>query len=125
MVGDTSIIRDVRSALPGYCSVLPLSSAGKMAVAMTGTWAVSDTVPENRQRAAMLFIGYLLNEFSQNIIHLQNSTAIPINKAVFDSYIEVNTDIGFLSAKMGVMTVIPETTKAAAANVLALRGSSP
>ncbi|MDR2355002.1 MAG: protein kinase [Clostridiales Family XIII bacterium] len=97
LVDATSSIRSVQESLPGYYRVVPLTNEdGLMAGAFSDTWAISQSADTNKQHVAMLFLQYLLSAASQNTLYLQNEGAMPLNRTVFDQYIEVNSDLAFL-----------------------------
>ncbi|MDR1194537.1 MAG: serine/threonine protein kinase [Peptococcaceae bacterium] len=113
LVGDTARRRDVQAALPGYYSVAPLTDgAGRGAAELTDTWAVSLQATENQRKAAMLFLSYLLSNYSQDLRYLQNDQAIPLHRATFDQFVEGNANLAFLP---DVLTAVLPAGEGAAA----------
>jgi ABC-type glycerol-3-phosphate transport system substrate-binding protein len=95
----TVALRAVQEALPGYYRVIPLENDGIMAGRFVDVWAVSAAASENQQNAAMLFISYMLNSYSQNRLYLQNDLAIPLNRTVFADYLAINGELDFIEDK--------------------------
>jgi serine/threonine protein kinase len=104
-VGGTADLRDVQSALPGYYRVIGLTDAGRAAGGFDDLWSVSADAPQNQQNIAMLFIAFLLNDFSQDQLYLQQDRALPLTKTVFEDYISLNADFGFLKESVSDMTM--------------------
>lgn len=96
LVGDTSIYRKVQESLPGYYSIIPLTNKGEIFITLTGLWSVNKNSTENQQNSAMLFLSFLLTDYSQNIMYIQNDGALPINKVSFNMYTKINSELSFL-----------------------------
>jgi len=101
LFADTSDIRNVQNALPGYYSVVSIQNGESLAGVFSDMWVVSATATENQQNAAMKFIAYLLNDRSQDEFYLQQDSSAPINKAIFQEFIHLNPDFEYLSDKTG------------------------
>jgi hypothetical protein len=101
LAGHTGDLRNVQNMWAGYYAVVPMSNEGHIAALAADSWAVSKTASKNRQNLAMLFMVYLLQDYAQDALYLQNSLAIPLNKTIFDQYIDGNPqDLGFLPDRM-------------------------
>ena len=111
MLGDTSALKNIQSALPGYYSVVPLQNGKKSFGGFTNEWSVSNSSSQNRQQAAMLFLGHMLNEHSQNVLYLQNDAAIPLNKITFNVFVSANSDLTFLNDKIEDVYFVGEYQK--------------
>jgi serine/threonine protein kinase len=109
LFADSSDLRSVQNALPGYYSVVGLESEGEFSGEFADLWAVSGSVTENQQNAAMKFLAYLLNDFSQDELYLRQDEAAPINKAIFEQYIQLNPDFEYLSGKESSVKIAGET----------------
>jgi serine/threonine protein kinase len=107
--GHTGDLRNVQNMWAGYYAVVPMSNEGHMAGFAADSWAVSKTAPKNRQNLAMLFLVYLLQDYAQDALYLQNNLAIPMNKTIFDQYIAGNPqDLGFLPERMESVAFVGE-----------------
>jgi serine/threonine protein kinase len=99
--GHTGDLRRAQNMWPGYYTVIPMTNAGHTAVLAADSWAVSKTAPPNRRNLAMLFMVYLLQDYAQDTLYLQNNLAIPLNISIFDQYIAGNPqELGFIPARM-------------------------
>ena len=96
LVSTTQRLRDVQENLPGYYAVLPMGGADTVSNSTLDTWCVNASVDSNKQLAAQLFLGFLLSDYAQNVMCLQNNTGIPINRNVFTQYLDINTDLNYL-----------------------------
>lgn len=106
LVDNTSLLRDVQTALPGYYAVKAFEVNGEMMGSMTDEWSVSSSATENQQQVAMLFLSYLLSDSAQNRLHVQNDDAVPINKRTFETYLSVNSEFSFLKNDLSKFTFI-------------------
>jgi ABC-type glycerol-3-phosphate transport system substrate-binding protein len=97
LIAEASDLHTVQKELPGYYRVVPLMNGDIMAASFTNNWAVSEQASENQQRAAMLFISFLLNTYSQNQLHLQHDDAIPLNRGIYNDYLRnKNSELRFI-----------------------------
>ena len=98
LLSTTKRLREVQESLPGYYAVLSPHWIHELDVScLDNLWSVSANVDENQQLAAQLFLGFLLSDYAQNLISLQYSLGIPINRTVFKQYIEINPDLRYIS----------------------------
>lgn len=107
-IDDTNELTNFRTYLPGYYSVLPLTNNGKLVVCMTKHVGVYKDADENKQKVAMQLIRFMLSEFSQDLIHIQNKTALPLNKNSLEAYLSYNGDIDFIEDYIGSFKVVGE-----------------
>jgi hypothetical protein len=112
VVSTTSRLRDVQERLPGYYSVLPVYNrphAGAAGVSVfTDLWCIDAGASENKQLAAQQFMGFLLSDYAQNVLTIQNNTGIPINRKMFERYIEFNGDLAYLKDDVESSRVITD-----------------
>jgi len=101
LYANTSNLRDVQAALPGYYSVVDLENNGKLAGEFVDLWGVSKAASTNQQNASMKLLAYLLNNLSQDEFFLQQDSAAPVNKTIFDQFLQLNPDFAFLQDKTG------------------------
>ena len=99
LFSNTSDLRSIQNALPGYYDVIDLENDGNLAGDFSDLWAVSGAATENQQNAAMKFIAYLLNDLSQDEFFLQQDKAMPMNKTIFEQFVQLNPDFEYLSGK--------------------------
>jgi len=99
LLADTSDLRTIQSTLPGYYSVIDIENGGKLAGEFSNLWCVSNTATENQQNAAMKLLAYLLNDLSQDGFYLQQDSFAPLNKAIFEQFLQLNPDFAFLNDK--------------------------
>ena len=95
-ISDTSNLREVQAGLPGYYAVAPLSSDGSVAGRFAAEWSINKNTTKNKQDLAMWFLLYALNENIQNVLHIQNDYAVPIQQNAFAQYLSINSDLAFM-----------------------------
>ena len=95
-----SLLRKVQEKWPGYYCVIPYYEEGSTAVTFTEEWSIREKATKEEKEIAMLFLHFCLSEYSQNLIHVQKDTAMPVNKKAFDTYIEINPDFEYLNMAM-------------------------
>lgn len=86
---------DVQNEFAGRYDIiidLPKLETGIQAC-FTETWSVSNQGDSDEQAAATRIICYLLSETSEDIFYVQNEGGTPLNKKVFNDYIDVNWEI--------------------------------
>nr|AGS53139.1 putative serine/threonine protein kinase [uncultured bacterium contig00040] len=97
LASTTRRLREVQENLPGYYAVfMPAGSAG-ISVTFDGClWGVNAAADSNKQLAAQMFLGYLLGDYAQNVLCLQNGVGIPINRNVYGQYMDINPDLAYV-----------------------------
>ena len=107
-IDDTTELANFRRYLPGYYTVLPLTSNGNLIVSMTKHVGVNKNADKNEQKIAMQFIRFMLADYSQDVMHVQNNIAIPVNPNTLSNYLSYNGDIAFVSDYLENLKVIGE-----------------
>ncbi len=107
-IDDTNELPNIRTYLPGYYTVVPLTNGGDLVVCMTKHVGVDKNADENKQLVGMQFIRFMMTEFSQDLIHIQNKTALPLNRNSLEAYLSYNGDIGFIADYLGNLKVVGE-----------------
>lgn len=107
-IDDTTELSNFRAYLPGYYTVLPLLNDGKLVVSMTKHMGINKNSSENKQLVGMQFISFMLTQYSQDLMHIQNKIALPLNEQSLKSYLEYNGDIAFIEDYIHDMKVIGE-----------------
>lgn len=101
----TENYRVIQEAMPGYYSVSEFPETGEL-VLLQNLWAVSDIAPRDEKRAGMLFVGFLLSDYAQNVLFVQNSGYMPLNKKVFELYMSITPELSFVQQGIGQAVVI-------------------
>lgn len=116
-IGDTTDFSDVQSRLPGAYSVLDLPD-GKEAFCLTEEWCVNEKASEEQKNAAERLLSYWLGENAQDILHVRNATALPVNRSELEVYAAVNEEMsgiaGTVSGAPVSRSVFEERQKALA-----------
>ncbi len=108
LIADTSYLREVQEALPGYYSVLPVKNGNKMQGSFTCEYGVSAAATENEQKIGMLLINFMLSEYAQNLLFVQGDEALPINRPAFQTYVSINAEMDFLSQSVDNINLFGE-----------------
>lgn len=100
-MGDTygSNFRD-RREYEGDFNMIPLYSRDTIGCHTNENYSVSGKVTENQQKVGMLFIHFMLSEYAQNLIHVQNDNTQPLNRAALEQYVAANPDFAFLTKEV-------------------------
>ncbi len=107
-VDDTTELANFRQYLPGYYTVLPLTSDGRLIVSMTKHVGIDKKADKNTQKIGMQFIRFMMTDYAQDMMHIQNNVAIPINQNTLNNYLAYNGDIAFVSNYYDKFKVIGE-----------------
>ena len=98
-VGDKSTWWTLGASLSDGVTAIPLENNGAISARFSDTFSVSNAATENQRNAAMLLMAYLISDEAQNELYVANDRHIPINRAVFDSYISANPRFAFLAGR--------------------------
>jgi len=99
-LGYASEMQQLQLAMPGYCEVGILTSPSKdnMIIAdLTEIWYISDKASNEEKEAAMTFLGYVVGDYCQNILCIQENEFLPVNKDVLAIYMDINDDLKFIN----------------------------
>lgn len=98
-VSDTESYTKVQEALPGLYTMAPVNVSPPVA-RYASLWSVDGGASEGEKNAAKRLLYYFLGENAQDILHIQNMTALPLNKNEFQIFLEVNQEFDFLSSQL-------------------------
>ena len=102
LASTTRRLRDVQGSLPGYYAVfIPEGYESLDVSCLDNSWSVNADESENRKLAAQLFLGFLLSDWAQNLLCLQNGAGIPVNRNVFEQYIGINPELDYVRRLVG------------------------
>ncbi len=104
-VGTIADYPDVQEHLAGIYSISALDNA-KMGY--SNVWAVTAGDDEDRSNAAKRFVYYMMSQQAQDSAYLEGGNGLPLLKDTFNSYVDLNPDLSFLSG----MSVKPDATSA-------------
>lgn len=108
-IDDTAELTNIRNDLPGYYQVLPLVNGEELIVAATDHYGISRQSDENEKLVGMQFIRFMLTDYAQDVMHIQNKIAMPVNQTTLTNYLGFNGDIGFCSEYVGKFKVIGQS----------------
>jgi len=94
-LGDTGMLEYLEKNFPGGFSVDLIEENGIVGN-LTDCYSVSDSASDDEKRAAIMVVAYLLSNYAQDVINIQNSNELPIKKDMITRFTEVNpqfTDI--------------------------------
>ena len=97
LISSTARLRDVQRELPGYYDVLPIHNGITGVYGLDNLWSVSASASENQQVAGQQFLVFMLGEYAQNMMCVQNNAGIPINRKVFAQFLDINSDLAYLA----------------------------
>lgn len=98
MLSDSGDYAQVQQAVPGVYSIFGLP--GSVKGVYEGLWSVDSRAPELQRLAAERLLYYLLGENAQDVLHIQNEGALPVNRSEFSVYMEVNQEFRFLEEQI-------------------------
>ena len=101
-----SSLRQVQQKWPGYYAVIPYYEEGHLSGEFTDEWSINASESENQQKIAMLFLHFLLSDYAQNYMHVQQDMHFPVNKKALEQYIEINQDYDFLDQGIKKMNIV-------------------
>lgn len=95
-VDDTKALASYRQYLPGYYKVIPLERDGDLIITMTKHLGISKDADENTKKIGMQLIRFMLTDYAQDLMHIQNNLSIPVNQSTLQHYVSFNNDIRFI-----------------------------
>lgn len=98
-VGGTEEFYEVQEALPGVYSMMPLPSGRQMGN-FDQIFSVNEAASEAEKLAAVRLLYYFLGQNAQDVLHIGNDNAIPLNKELYEVYLEVNQEFSFLGNEL-------------------------
>lgn len=91
LIADTSVYSWVQENMPGIYGV-GFWEADGMIGCFCDCFSISMTASEEEKAAAIQVLVYLLADSAQDICYVQNGDSLPLNKRVYDSYVEINRE---------------------------------
>nr|WP_081794731.1 serine/threonine-protein kinase [[Eubacterium] cellulosolvens] len=89
LLSDTDDYLEVRSSLPGYFAMIPVSTS-HVKCSFENYWSLADGQSENQRAAAEEVLAYLLSNYAQDRLYLQTDNGgLPMDKAGLEAYGEV------------------------------------
>lgn len=95
-LSDTSIYSTVELKMPGCFRVENLSGAGVFG-RFDHCYSIAKGAGEEERDAAIQILVFLLAESGQDVLNVQNNNGLPLNKRMFETYIEVNPQLAGIS----------------------------
>lgn len=96
LIADTSIYSWVQANLPGIYEMGFFETEG-MVGCFQDCFSISNTASEEEKQAAVQVLVYLLAETAQDVRYVQNGDSLPLNKKIYDAYVEINKEFENLS----------------------------
>ncbi|MDL2288255.1 serine/threonine-protein kinase [Oscillospiraceae bacterium OttesenSCG-928-F05] len=100
-VSSTADFREIQTALPGLYRAFPLRNEGASRAIFEDRWCIGKNATENERMIALLFLRYMLDDYAQNTLYLQQDGAIPLNQNIFAMYTEINPELYFIAEDLG------------------------
>jgi len=97
LISDTGDYYAIQNTMPAMYSV---KETEDIRVYYTDLWSVSAKAGKLEKLAAKRLLYYFLSEQAQDVLHLQNENALPVNIKEFDSYLSVNQELQFLKEQL-------------------------
>jgi len=98
MIGDYEDYGEVQQSLPGLYEILVLP--GSLYGCYECLWSVDSQAEELQKLAAERLLYYFLGENAQDIRHIQNETAFPVNQNELEIFLEINQELAFLKEQL-------------------------
>lgn len=77
--------------------LIPFVHEGKIFCDVRCHYYVNGNVSENKQKAGMLYLHFLLSEYAQNTMHVQFENYQPLHKKALEDYVTANPQVAFLT----------------------------
>lgn len=99
LLADTELYDQVQETLSGIYSVEAAEeNAGELRPTLF--WSVDGKADALDRKAAERMLYYFLSESAQDILHIQNSYALPLNRKECAAYFEINPELSFLETAL-------------------------
>lgn len=99
LLADSSRYEWIQRNLPGIYEVGFWQEKG-MAGAFRDYYSITEEASGEEKAAALQVLVYLLADQAQDILYVQNGKYLPLNRKVYDAYVEINTEFAGLDAGM-------------------------
>lgn len=114
-IGGSEQYFTVQQDLPGVYSVEAVETDGTLTASFTDEWCVNGEAGTDEIAAGKRVLYYWLGEQAQDILHVQNEEALPLNKNIFAVYLDVNPEMEFLADAVRGADVARQTDEERAA----------
>ncbi len=95
-VDDTMELTKYREYAPGYYSVQPLTQDDRLVITMNKHMGIHKSADENSKKIGMQLIRFMLSDYAQDVLHIRNNTALPVNTGTLKTYLQFNPDVNFV-----------------------------
>ena len=96
-IGGSDEYFEIQEELPGMYEITALPENTESKAVFTDEWSVNANADKSEIAAAKRILYYWLGENAQDILHIQNEGALPINRNMFSVYADVNQEMAFLT----------------------------
>lgn len=102
LIADTSVSNRIEQVMAGYYSVV-FPEADDLVGRFEDCYSISAVSSQDEKAAAVQVLVYLLSETAQDARYVQTGDYLPLNKAMYETYIEVNTAFAELQNEFSKM----------------------
>lgn len=96
LIADTSLYGWIQANLPGIYEVGFFETDG-MVGCFQDCFSISSAASEDEKRAAVQVMVYLLADQAQDVCYVQNGESLPLNRRIYEAYVEINREFEGLS----------------------------
>ena len=96
LVDGTTSAKKLITRFPDMLVIYPLKNGNRAYGSFTDIWSISNAGTEDEQNAAMILMECLLEDYPQNVLHIQYDGALPLNKEVLEQYIGLYKELSFV-----------------------------
>ncbi len=100
IISDSSKYEIIQSQMAGSYEI-ELVTEGKMIGSFNDVYSISSSANQDEKEAAIQVLVYLLSENGQDVLYVQNGCHLPLNRVVFNAYIDINREFTDLKDKLG------------------------
>ncbi len=90
---------NTQSRWPEGFTLIPVEDGGKLLGDFSDYMLVNANASENKQLVGMQFLHFLLSEYGQNVLHVQNQNSLPLNRKAMAAYLQVNPILAPLESR--------------------------
>lgn len=94
-IDKVSKLRTYQEKMPGYVGVTlhPSFKEASLPGVFRAKYSIPESVPNNERDAAMLFMYFLMNDYAQNVMTVQNDNGYPLNTDLHDTFLDSHQDL--------------------------------
>ena len=90
LIADTSLNNRIEQVMAGYYSVT-FPEADHLVGRFEDCYSISAAASQDEKAAAIQVLVYLLSETAQDARYVQTGDYLPLNRAMYETYVDVNT----------------------------------